>query len=64
MGKIYSICSTYNGFAILMKSVSYRQIIQHQNSSTFSSALWPTDVTPIIVSELILSVEDYSSGRE
>lgn len=56
MGKIYSICSTYNGFAILMKSVSYRQIIQHQNSSTFSSALWPTDVTPIIVSELILIV--------
>lgn len=64
MRKIYSICSTYNGFAIPMKSVSYRQIIQHPNSATFSSVLWPTDVAPIIVSELILSVEDYSLGRE
>lgn len=47
-----------------MESVSYRQIIQHPNSATFSSVLWPTDVAPIIVSELILSVEDYSLGRE
>lgn len=47
-----------------MESVSYRQIIQHPNSATFSIVLWPTDVAPIIVSELILSVEDYSLGRE
>lgn len=63
MRNIYSIC-TCNGFAMLMKSVSYKQIVQHQNSSTFSSVLWPTDVTPITESELILSVEDYSLGRE
>lgn len=47
-----------------MKSVNYRQILQHQNSGRSSSVLWFTDVIPIIVSELILSAEDYSLGRE